>query len=201
MLGVSIVHPTIFVQILQIVFLWCYRYVLSKVDTYVTCSNEMSRMSAKLISRKHCINMQRWFPTMMYDTWSSCSTDVSFPLLPEPLPSADLFYHVHDVVFSLTQMFLFFVPVCDVYFFLSLLIQLLASSFPSCWVPMYPHCMSLLEVCISNKHVPSVSLQSYLNKDICLANAFQAAVIFLWISLSCFIYPCFITNISRNVPT
>ena len=32
---------------------------------YVTCSNEMSRMSANLISRKHRINMQRWISTIL----------------------------------------------------------------------------------------------------------------------------------------
>ena len=31
----------------------------------VTCSNEMSRMSANLISRKHHINMYRWFSTIL----------------------------------------------------------------------------------------------------------------------------------------
>ena len=31
----------------------------------MTCSNEMSRMSANLISRKHRINMQRWFSTIL----------------------------------------------------------------------------------------------------------------------------------------
>ena len=33
--------------------------------TYVTCSNEMSRMSANLISRKHRINTQRWISTIL----------------------------------------------------------------------------------------------------------------------------------------
>ena len=32
---------------------------------FVTCSNEMSRMSANLISRKHRINMQRWISTIL----------------------------------------------------------------------------------------------------------------------------------------
>ena len=32
--------------------------MIQRVCIYVTCSNEMSRMSANLISRKHRINMQ-----------------------------------------------------------------------------------------------------------------------------------------------
>jgi len=35
------------------------------ISLYVTCSNEMSHMSVKLILRKHRINMQRWFSTIL----------------------------------------------------------------------------------------------------------------------------------------
>ena len=44
------------------VALW-FNYHVSNI--YVTCSNEMSRMSANLISRKHRINMQRWISTIL----------------------------------------------------------------------------------------------------------------------------------------
>ena len=45
------------------------------IYTYVcmTCSNEMSCMSANLISRKHCINMQQWFPTILTAKYTSIS--------------------------------------------------------------------------------------------------------------------------------
>ena len=38
---------------------WSVRKQTNKQTVNVTCSNEMSRMSANLISRKHRINMQR----------------------------------------------------------------------------------------------------------------------------------------------
>ena len=47
-------------QLVQKWLLVCWVHVL-----ILTCSNEMSRMSANLILRKHCINMQRWISTIL----------------------------------------------------------------------------------------------------------------------------------------
>ena len=44
---------------------WIHYSFKSGRSTYVTCSNEMSRMSANLISRKHRINMQQWISTIL----------------------------------------------------------------------------------------------------------------------------------------
>ena len=56
-------------------FEWNSRFVPTLA--YVTCSNEMNRMSAKLISRKHRINMERWILTF-FDFLSPKYTLVSF---------------------------------------------------------------------------------------------------------------------------
>ena len=47
------------------IYIYIYIYIYNninyiiQINIYVTCSNKMSRMSVNLISRKHCINMQR----------------------------------------------------------------------------------------------------------------------------------------------
>ena len=38
---------------------------LRQTGMYVTCSNEMSRMSVKMILRKHCINIALWFSMIL----------------------------------------------------------------------------------------------------------------------------------------
>ena len=70
---------------------------------YVTCSNEMSRMSANLISRKHRINMQRRFSTIL----TFCHQSILWYLFCQlaMLVSRLYYYLVHFIAFLDTLIF------------------------------------------------------------------------------------------------
>ena len=78
------------VKFIQLPSCWIYFFYW----IYVTCSNEMSRMSVNLISRKHRINMQRWISTIL--TFCHQSILVSFLAM---LISRLHYYLVHFIAF------------------------------------------------------------------------------------------------------
>ena len=90
--GVVLLFQGYVVSINDILF-----HQLCHLCPYVTCSNQMSRMSANLISRTHCMNMQWWFLTIL----TFCHQSILWYLFCQlAMLISCLYYHlVHFITF------------------------------------------------------------------------------------------------------